>query len=234
MNSEIENVDILLANKASRYHLNDFILDEWNINSSWFFGWLLTDGGISGDRISFFLRDEEVLLKIKAVLNGEFSVYAYKCHNHINCDLHPFYKIQFSSHHIVQKLATLGITEPKTGKIPAPVFIPKEYHRDFIRGAWEGDGGIYLRTALSQTYPQASCDFNNSSKELIDWMFNTLKETLNIKLNISTYRNTNFKLRIRNRVGCIKFCRYIYHENIGTTFLTRKYIVAKTIMQNKY
>ena len=113
-----------------------------NKEFAWFLGWLLTDGSITrptyrgkGDEshIQFCLHvcDEEVLYKIKTVLQTRANVKTYPTYQSQQCKLRVYDRKD-----IVNDYADIKKHIPKD---------IEGYERHFIRGLVEGDGCLHYR-----------------------------------------------------------------------------------------
>lgn len=54
------------------------------------------------------------------------------------------YKIDFRDSEVINDLKQLGLHQRKTLTVEYPNNIPENYHKDFIRGVFDGDGCIHF------------------------------------------------------------------------------------------
>ena len=110
-------------------------------------GFIVADGNIIGDNL-IIDQAEENLITLYGILK-ELKIYGnleeIEPENE-NCQ--KMYRLWVGSKHIIGKLLQYGITSNKSNNIDIKKIIrniPKEYHVDFFRGIFEGDGCIYFR-----------------------------------------------------------------------------------------
>ena len=126
------------------YTINDNFFEVLNENSLYVLGFLYADGYHNENRKSIRLSlketDEEILVKIKNVLgsNRPLGVDTSRGENFKQKYL------DINNVKISNRLKILGCVQNKTFKITFPDFIPDEIMRHFIRGYFDGDGGLTL------------------------------------------------------------------------------------------
>ena len=120
-----------------RYSINYNFFENWNSNSAYVFGLLLTDGHIHrGDKnyvqIELQKDDEEILQKIKEAMEYDGEIFG--------TDTTRF---QCANVKIIEDLISKGMPPiDKTFTTKWPESLPKEFYPDFMRGAIDGDGWI--------------------------------------------------------------------------------------------
>lgn len=210
------------------YTINENFFDELNENSSYVLGFLYADGYHNEKRKSIRLSlkesDEEILIKIKNVLgsNRPLGVDTSRGEN--------FKQKYLDINNIVisKRLKILGCVQNKTFKIKFPNFIPDDLLKHFIRGYFDGDGGIcvYVNTNKkngTQTKKQTLSIRGTEN------FCSELKKILNSKLNVggSLSDDKIFSLTYSGKQEIIKILDYLYDN--ATIFLERKYKKYKYI-----
>jgi len=107
-------------------------------------GFFCADGSLStnkngGRYFSIQIKDLKLLRDIKKLLQSDHKI-AKRIHNQYKC---IFYRLQIGSKEIWQDLHNLGIREQKTKRLKLPV-IPDDFFFDFVRGYFDGDGGVWV------------------------------------------------------------------------------------------
>lgn len=162
-------------------------------NKAYFLGLLLSDGYVCktayGKKVGIALQlnDQYILEEFKKDINLKTNIYTYKN----SCKI-----VLSGSNHIVEKLEEYGIIENKSRCEYAVPNIPSNYLSSFIRGYFDGDGCITIK---STGY---SCVSICSNSNLF---INSLKETL---LSIS---NNFINIRVRTEQGNRKNPLYVLY-----------------------
>lgn len=122
--------------KPRTYTLRTDFFSKYTAESSYILGWFYSDGNVTKDlrtvRLHLQLSDAEILEKIKNVLESNQPLYTK--YNSV--------ELKLNSSLMVKDIYNLGCTERKSKKITFPKNMPKKYHKDFIRGYFDGDGSI--------------------------------------------------------------------------------------------
>ena len=140
-------------------------------------GFLFADGNIIyTKRHTWFwsiqITDKEILEKIKIEINSSHVVSKRKKkENH-----KQLYRLQIGSKDMCKDLLNLGLTPRKSKTILLPE-IPKKCFADFLRGYFDGDGGVWIglknKKQKSKTYTistfftSGSVDFLTSLKYIL-------------------------------------------------------------------
>lgn len=115
-------------------------------------GFIFADGNIICTKrntwfLSIQITDKEILEQIKKALNSSHTISKRKKgQNH-----KQLYRLQIGSKDICKDLLNLGLTERKSKTISFPN-IPKKYLFDFIRGYFDGDGGVWVGLRNKKNY----------------------------------------------------------------------------------
>lgn len=91
------------------------------------------------------------------------------------------YHIIFSDHVYRARLEAIGLT-PNKSKTLAPLAIPDEYFRDFLRGEFDGDGCWSGERHAKRKY--ALGIFTSGSRVYLDWLHETIQRMVGIKGHI--------------------------------------------------
>ena len=121
--------------------------------------------------------------------------------------------------HMSSTFTNIGIVKNKTFKIVFPSWLPKELERHFIRGYFDGDGGITL------TKESLEVTFAGTEELLLEIQKILMRECELPKTKLDRRypdRDNNIRsLRYSGRLQILRIFDYMYNES--SLFLTRKY-----------
>jgi hypothetical protein len=122
--------------------VDEAFFDEPNQQMAYVLGLIVTDGCIikrkSGrEFVSIKSIDRQVLEKVNEMMKSEYGI--YECG--ISDGGNMVYRIDFASDKIVAGVKKWGVTARKTFTAVFPQ-LPRQFHADFIRGVFDGDGCI--------------------------------------------------------------------------------------------
>lgn len=130
-----------------KYQRNSYAFHDINEDSAYWLGFLYTDGYINEDRSSLQLKlsDEESIIAFKEFIEyeGPVQIVNEKRGEKVFIE----YQISFIDHVMVNQLIRLGCIPNKTFKLQFPTDkqLPQKYMSCFIRGVFDGDGGVSLK-----------------------------------------------------------------------------------------
>lgn len=210
----------------------DYRLKNKNLNSNFFnkidseekaylLGLIYTDGSVrkkgnSGQlRIQLQLRDEEMILKIKKLLNADNNL-IYDKRIGKEC-----VSLEISDKQLYEDLVKHGIVDNKTYSGNHLPEISEDLLIPFLRGLFDGDG-IF---SFKENYNEVSVGFVSffeenvlQFQEIIDKLINKTKH------NKITYKNSNgssYTCSWRGRRQCLKILHLLYDNS--NIYLERKY-----------
>ncbi|MCF7833662.1 MAG: hypothetical protein K9L98_00810 [Candidatus Pacebacteria bacterium] len=185
-------------------------------------GFLFADGNIiCNKRGSWFfsiqITDKDILYKMKTVMGSEHKISRRK---KVKC-CKSLYRLQIGSKEMCQDLIKLGLTERKSKKMILPS-IPKVYFGDFLRGYFDGDGGVWVgyinknrnkKTFAIMTYfTSGSLIFLNKLKEKLNY--------LAIRGGFVVKKERGYDLKF-SMLDSLKISKIMYNSN-SPLFLGRK------------
>jgi hypothetical protein len=188
-----------------------------NQNKAYFLGLLYADGGNTGNSISLALheQDKNILYSLQKELKTKKPIKNYQTKTT------NYYVLNISHKKMIKDLESLGIIKQKSLKLDFPI-IDDNLVRHFIRGYFDGDGGISIN---KNNHYSVSIKITSTNLFLTE-LKNIISSKLNIHCgiyNISSLRNDNDI----TKVFCIsgwnqskKFLNWIYDDS--NLFIERK------------
>lgn len=226
-----------VTGKSTVLEVNEGFFDGWSRDSAWLFGWLLTDGSVCSKswqiRLMLHRQDKDVLLKIKDMLGFAGNVY-----DGVQKDGRVFSYLRICRKKMVKDLFKLGIPRKnKTFTITMPE-IPNDYYWDFIRGVFEGDGGIRHRTgntdALDITISGGSEKFMKGLQTSLEtrgiFMRMYVREAGSSCGNLSNV----YALNTRSNADALRMCYFMYLNTPRNRRLDRKFRVYQNYIMTYY
>lgn len=214
---------------------------NWTPELAYAVGLITTDGNLSSDgrHISLTSSDLQLLetfknclgLRNKITKNPDGSYSQKQC-----------YKIQFGDISLYKWLQKIGLMPQKTSRLNQ-ISIPNEFLRDFLRGHLDGDGSVVTYEDSYNTfknpkyeYTRLYVNFLSASQKHILWIYQKLKENIDIKGDISndgnrkrdTNRKTLWRLRFAKKAS-LRLLPWLYY-NPAIPCLERKRETAERFM----
>jgi hypothetical protein len=159
--------------------INKDFFKKWTRNMAYVLGFLYADGNIIfTKRATWFwslqINDKDILEEIKKAINSEHVISKKKKYNNQK----QSYRLQVGSKDMCYDLMRLGLTERKSKTILLPK-VPKKYFPDFLRGYFDGDGGVWVgfknKQRQNKTYV-ISAYFTSGSREFLTALKEILSE----------------------------------------------------------
>ena len=195
---------------------------------AYWLGFLAADGCISGNYIIIVLqhKDREHLVKFQNFIQAT----SVKIQDYFKADTkgkqRQYSRFAFASKEMAQDLKAQGIAENKT-LILLPPTIPKEFEMDWIRGYFDGDGGLSYSEKNNRWQ-----SYVNSTKEVLFWIREKLE--LNAKpFNQQHYGKLDnvWRLHFNGRINVFNAWNKMYKEDKATIFLERKFQLYKKLKE---
>ena len=211
----INKYDIKVLNRFRGFHSNDKYFDIIDTEAkAYLLGFFIADGCITdGNRIclSNSIDDESVIELFQSEISPTTKIH-YKNYQQGAKIRKTQLSFRFTSNHLYNKLVEkYGITENKTHNNNFKFDfnnIPESLHVHFIRGFFDGDGGVSFYRLKNSIYFNFS--FITTSKVFIEQIAEIFSSRFNIKPVIKEVEGKTinwFTLRFsynRDRVGKIK------------------------------
>lgn len=150
--------------------INKDFFKEWSSEMAYVLGFLFADGNIiHTKRNTWFwslqITDKEILVKIKKTINSSHKISCKKKKENNK----QLYRLQVGSKEMCLDLISLGLN-PKKSKTMIFPKVSDKYFKDFLRGYFDGDGGVWFglknKSQRKKTYTISTC-FTSGSKEFL-------------------------------------------------------------------
>ncbi|MEO7597014.1 MAG: LAGLIDADG family homing endonuclease [Candidatus Paceibacterota bacterium] len=167
---------------------------------------------------SIQVTDEEIVQRIKEVMNSSHKISSKKkIKNH-----KQLYRLQVGSKEMCNDLINLGLTERKSKTISFPE-IPPKYFCDFLRGYFDGDGGVWIglknKKIKNSTFVISTYFTSGSESFLRDLKENLRKKGLQGGSFVRKERGFDLKYSVRDSLNLY---RIMYNRTSRCLFLKRK------------
>lgn len=198
------------------YKINDSFFESIDTQEkAYFLGLMASDGCVTeGNRVIISLqeRDSYILDLMKQRLEYEGVIYFIKARteNHQNIR-----RLQFRNKKISEDLNKLGIFPRKSLKLQFPN-LPEQFHNDFIRGYFDGDGCMRISKGVLNYKFVGTYEFLKVLQDILIKNCN-VKET---KLYQAKKNKNTWELSYGGDRQCIRIYGFMYKN--ATVFLERK------------
>lgn len=220
----LEN-NIQLRTRAQSHYKDNRIENIFsNINTeekAYWLGFLAADGCVHDNYIKITLQEQDLehLKKFQNFLQAT-SIKILEENHQNKYKKNKYYTFSIGCKQIAEDIKKLGITERKSLTLKPPInLIPEEFYLDWIRGYFDGDGGISYSVKDNRWQSYA-----NSTKEVLNWIVEILE--LNVKpFNQKHYGKLDnvWRIHFNGRINVYKAWNKMYHNDKATIFLDRKY-----------
>lgn len=143
--------------------------DMWSPDMAYVLGYFAADGTMYKNKrgscyIGFTSTDRELIETVKEITGVSNSIETY---THKNPKWKTRYNLQIGSKKIYERLLVLGFTPTKSLTLKFPD-VPNKFLPDFVRGQFDGDGGVYKYNYSGTQIVQSS--FTSGSKAFLEKM----------------------------------------------------------------
>jgi hypothetical protein len=217
-----------LLPKIRKYTLNENYFDDLNSEDKFYFlGLLYADGCVNKTstavQIALQEKDIHILETFKNYINSNKPLGFINGKKILGFN-HPEGKeyirknqhiLVINSKKIKNRLSELGLSSNKSLTIKFPKFIKNENMNHFVRGYFDGDGGIHVQ---AKNKWEISIAGNKEFCEDLSLLL--ISKNINSKCSKHSFGNVWY-VRIYGRLNCIDFYNYLYKNS--NVYLIRKF-----------
>ena len=213
--------------RQTGYFVDDNYLDNIdNEDKAYFLGWLLSDGCVLNNSIHLKLnyKDEYIIKEMFDKFSSGYKMGTYKNSK----------SMSLSSTKIICALKKLGCIENKTEVGFNLPDISKDLFRHFVRGYFDGDGSVGIRSARLNQMQVSICSIDNkfltqlqeklNEHNILSVIYKEKRSGKSLKRPEGNYCTNNkdmFRLIIQTHKEKLKFYEFLYND--CTIKLIRKY-----------
>lgn len=138
------------------------------------------------------------------------------------------YRLELNSKHLTENLSIKGCHQAKSFDIVFPDWLETNLVRHFIRGYFDGDGGLHINKVDNQMNIQIT-----STKEMVNSIQHIIKKSTQCNSYIThpeRYTDNTYRLDSGGSRQVKRFCDWIYKD--ATIYLDRKYDLFKSYCSN--
>ncbi len=226
--------------EGKKYHdFNRQFFDEWSPSMAYLLGLVFADGhishrhlnGSSNHNLQFrFNASSELPEIIRGLMASKNSPYKIMSNDR------PQLCLNFSSQRLIHHLIDLGVPSGKKSHKMLYPEMPPQYNRHFIRGFFDGDGGIYYtgrkrkagwRPAQARFYSSSQSFLNGIAHHLsicglTGHLYEEGRRLHELPQGGTDYIEGAYRLVYRRRSDCIELFSYLYDDVPDGQFMPRK------------
>lgn len=221
---------------SNKYKINFDFFKKWSHEMAYVLGFLYADGNIGDSAnssrtnyISFSSKDRDIIEAIRLAMKSDHSILrrgprktTFSDGRVVNCK--ETFCLRIGSRKMYIDLLKLGLV-PRKSKVAILPSMPNSYFGSFVRGYFDGDGCVCLRTAIGKEKPvivkQLNIIFTSGSKVFLT----ELNKKLSNDISVNPQRVYESK-----RAYQLKYCtsdslqifKAMYQSATGGLFLKRK------------
>ena len=219
---------MVIMKKIRRCTVHQKFFDRWSPDMAYILGFFCADGYMSinprGSRyIAFHITDRDLLVKIRDRLGAGHKL---SLRDRGNPKWKKSWRIQIGSRTIFERFLALGIVPHKAERIRAPQ-VPIKYQADFVRGYFDGDGGVWCglihKNDRKNPSQALSTYFTSGSKGILEDVAAMLEVSSATSPRKPIYRNRAFRMQYSTS-DSRKIYRFMYGHKTDL-YLERKKVI---------
>ena len=196
----------------------------WSSEMAYVLGFIFADGTVfKNKRGAFFLEitstDVEIIKKIRKIMNSDHKI---GIREPKKAGWKRSYRLQIGSKEMVNDLMRFGVIQNKSLVVSFPK-VPDKFLRHFIRGYFDGDGGVYIKKYNRKDRPSSSwvfsTRFTSGSRKFLEGLWNSLRGTLSGGFIYKKNRCFDLAFSTNDSLALFKFM----YNSQSSLFLRRKY-----------
>lgn len=211
---------------------------EWNDNMAYVLGFFAADGNMLQNNrgahyIEFQITDKQILMEIKKAVKSNHKITSRLRGE--NCK--TSYRLQLGSKEWFVDLERLGLSPRKSLTLKLPP-IPDLHKGSFVRGYFDGDGGVYFKKYKSKDRTNKrwvfTSRFTSGSKDFLLSLHNLLKTDASIKGGsiVAKANQRGFDLVFSHHDSVALY--WFMYNNAPRIYLKRKYSMFHKALTTLY
>jgi len=218
------NLKLRIGSNSRVKNIDETFFDSIDTpDKAYILGWIISDGYVNKYKLTFCIKDLEILKKIKSIMNSDHKITDYTYYDKRTNKYYQRYSLQITSKKIVNSLTNLGVHQSKSFTVDLPD-IQEHLHQHLIRGIFDGDG--YIGVGVRKTgnlIARFSMIVSEKLYNKLEPIFSNLGITFMKPLVVAEKNNEKvLKIRVYRNSELLKFFNYIYGDG-NVTKLERKY-----------
>ncbi len=213
--------------KEFPWHFNKDFFKTWSDEMAYVLGLMMSDGYVftnprGSNYFGITSTDLEIVEKLRTILasNHKIGIKRVK-----NPNWKTRYVLQIGSKDVVAELSKFGIIQNKSLNIKFPQNIPDRFLRHFVRGYFDGDGGVYLKQHWRRDRGKLNWVFQvyfvSGSRVFLEELHSILLKVC-VKGGFINNKKRGYALVFGRRDGLALAC-LMYEDVPRELFLERKY-----------
>ena len=206
------------SQSQQKYTIDEHVFDCIDSEEkAYWLGFLYADGNNSPSvrtiTLQIHKRDRDILKKLKFFLKSDAPIKKVKSDS-------TLIRFTVTNKHLSSKLEELGIVQAKTFKLTFPKWLSTEFQKPFIRGYFDGDGGISSVNTADITFSVTGTVSIVRTIQSILMKECDLPET-ELDERYPERQTSIRTCRYSGRVQVLRILNYLYED--ASVFLERKY-----------
>lgn len=211
-----------------KYSSNEDYFQKWSSEMAYLLGYIYADGGLEdsprlrGRYIRLTSIDKDRIKFAQKQLQAAHPI--QKLPKATPKEKQRFL-LRIGSKKMFAQLTSIGLSPKKSLTVRMPE-IPKKYLSDFVRGYFDGDGCVFVETAVNpkgkRILKALRVIFTSGSKKFLIDLENLLKEHVPLEGRNITSARRCYQLRYSTKDSVSLFC-YLYASASPDAYMGRKY-----------
>ena len=219
-----------------KYTVNEDFFSQWTPEMAYILGYIYADGSledatyIRGKYMRITSVDKDSIVRIRKCLDSEHKIVELKPYGY---GRKIRYLLRIGNHKLYSDLTAHGLYPNKSLTIEFPT-IPKKYLCHFVRGYFDGDGGVVFERAKGRGQKlitkRLRIVFTSGSKKFLEGLMVALKD--NLELGSGKVYDSHRALQIRYSTSeSIKLFKFFYDSIEGNMYFQRKFAIFRNYFQ---
>ena len=226
---------------SNRKGINEKYFKHWSSNMAYILGFIYADGALidaaTSTRTQYLAitnTDIDILKDIRTSLACQNPIHSrkagYRTFKNGSYYCKEIFILRIGNREVFRDLLEIGLVPKKSLRIFIPKKLPDEYFRHFLRGYFDGDGCVNIRTNKSGVPKNIQIIFTSGCRDFLEEINQRLfklrkTEPRRIYLNSSAYRLGY------NQRESLNILSYIYQNLNSNLYLNRKFRIYQSFIE---